>query len=521
MDPTSALNASSLSTIESSVGRRPMLVLLVLLVAGIALYFLSRANYLFFHGLVEMSSVAVAITTFSIGWHSRHISRNDSFALLAVAYLSVGSLDLLHTLTYKGMGVFPNVGVDMPTQFWIAARSLQACAYVASGLVLGGRHQVEILKWTIGFLVAAGLLGLAIWPLEIFPSCLTESGLTPFKIGAEYLISALLAVSGWLYWRRRFLLDRSLLHLLLTSIGLAILSELAFTIYQDVYGLANCVGHLLKVGSVVFVYRALVLGTLRAPYQSLFRDLSLSHQALDQELAQRRRTEEQLRAANLELDIFVRTVAHDLRSPLTVFISGAELVRRQIPGQGFEAVMQVLHGMEEKGWQMARMLEDLLQLARIGRLKQPAEMVDSAEVANRAVHDLQTQITASGSQVRVESLPEVHAHPTLIYQIWANLIGNAVRYAGGPERPIIVGGWRNSHRVRFFVRDHGPGIPAEERERLSEVFFRGVNAQGHAGTGIGLAIVQKITLLYEGRYWVEETSGGGATFWVELQDAPS
>lgn len=521
MDPTSVSNVSSFGAAEPSAGRCRMLVLVVLLAAGIALYFLSRVNFLFFHGLVEMSSVAVAITTFSIGWHSRHFSRNDSFALLAVAYLAIGSLDLLHTLTYKGMGVFPNAGVDMPTQFWIAARSLQACAYVASGLVLGGRHQVETLKWTVGFLAAGGLLGLTIWPLEIFPSCLTEAGLTPFKIGAEYVISALLAVSAWLYWRQRLLLDQSLLHLMLASISLAILSELAFTVYQDVYGLANCVGHLLKVGSVVFVYRALVLGTLHGPYQSLFRDLSLSHQALDQELAQRRQTEEQLRAANHELDIFVRTVAHDLRSPLTVFISGTELVRQQIPGQGSEAVMQVLHGMEQKGWQMARMLEDLLQLARIGRLKQSAERVDSAEVANRAIHDLQSQLAATGSQVRVESLPEVHAHPTLIYQILANLIGNAVRYAGGPEGPIIVGGVRNSNRVRFFVRDHGPGIPAEEREKLSEPFFRGANAQGHPGTGIGLAIVQKITHLYQGRCWVEETPGGGATFWVELEEAPA
>ncbi len=74
---------------------------------------------------------------------------------------------------------------------------------------------------------------------------------------------------------------------MLASIGLAILSELAFTLYQDVYGLANCLGHLLKVGSIIFVYRAMVLGALRNPYQSLFLDLTLSHQALDRELAER------------------------------------------------------------------------------------------------------------------------------------------------------------------------------------------------------------------------------------------
>jgi signal transduction histidine kinase len=467
---------------------------------------------------VELSSVVVAVTTFSIGWHSRHISRNNPLTLLAVAYLAVGGLDLFHTLSYKGMGVFPGATVDVPTQFWIAARSLQAGAYLASGWLLARNRKTGSLNWTGGFLAVGLLLGLAIWPLKIFPACLTEEGLTPFKIGAEYAISATLAASAWFYWRGRINLDRGLVHLLLISIGLAILSELSFTLYQDVYGLANCLGHLFKVGSVFFVYRALVLGALRNPYQSLFRDLTLSHQALDQELDQRRQTEQQLRVANRELDTFVRTVAHDLRSPLTVFISGTELLRRQLRGKIPESYLDILQSIEEKGWEMARLLEDLLQLARVGRIDQPVETVATAEVVNRAIADLQEQIATRGAHVTHENLPELQAHPTLIYQLFANLIGNAVRYAGGPESPILVGGLRTGRKIRFFVRDHGPGIPIEEREKLGEIFFRGENAREHPGSGIGLTIVQKIASHYLGHFWMEDTPGGGATFWVELQE---
>jgi signal transduction histidine kinase len=120
--------------------------------------------------------------------------------------------------------------------------------------------------------------------------------------------------------------------------------------------------------------------------------------------------------------------------------------------------------------------------------------------------------------VNLEKLPVLQAHGTLIYQLFANLIGNAVRYAGGPESPITVGGLRTKGQVRFYVRDHGPGIPAEDKERLGDLFFRGENAGNLPGTGIGLTIVHKIASYYGGRFWVEDTLGGGATFWVELQE---
>ena len=494
-----------------------LLAMLGVLLFTAALFVLSRFNYLLFHGLVELSSVAVAITTFSIGWHSRHFNRNDSFSLLAAAYLTIGLLDLFHTLTYKGLGVFPEAGIDIPTQFWIAARSLQAVAYLASGWLLSHGRRIPALKWTIGFLVAGLLLGLSIG-FGFFPACLTETGLTPFKIGAEYAISATLAGSAWLYWRGRKFLDKDLLSLMLAAIGLSILSELTFTLYQDVYGLANCLGHLLKVASVFLVYRALVLGTLSTPYRTLFRELSLSHLALDQELAQRRRTEQQLRTANSELDSFVRTAAHDLRSPLTVFISGTELLRQQLQDRIPESLCGLLENIEQKGWEMSRLLEDLLQLARVGRIDQPAENISSANIVQQAIIDLHEKITVADTRVKIEPLPDLRAHPTLIYQLFANLIGNAVRYAGGPLTPIVVGGFRQEDWVRFFVRDHGPGIPREEIAQLAEVFFRGENAQNHPGTGIGLAIVQKIVSHYGGRFWVEDTIGGGATFWVELQE---
>jgi signal transduction histidine kinase len=105
-----------------------------------------------------------------------------------------------------------------------------------------------------------------------------------------------------------------------------------------------------------------------------------------------------------------------------------------------------------------------------------------------------------------------------LFQVFHNLIGNAIRYGCKPGDIIEVGGERKAENVRLYVRDHGPGIPEEERDLIFEPFCRGTTGKDEKGTGIGLATVQKIARLYDGRAWVEETSGGGSTFWVEMVD---
>ncbi len=167
---------------------------------------------------------------------------------------------------------------------------------------------------------------------------------------------------------------------------------------------------------------------------------------------------------------------------------------------------------------MLGMMEDLLDLARVGRVERPTEPVDAAEVMEDVLADLGGLLVSTGLTVVKGPLSNVHVSRSLLFQVFDNLIGNALRYAGPQGGPIEVGGERQEKRVRYFVRDHGPGIPPAERSRIFEVFFRGVSGKSSMGTGVGLATVQKIARLYGGRAWVEETPGGGCTFWVEMMD---
>lgn len=240
---------------------------------------------------------------------------------------------------------------------------------------------------------------------------------------------------------------------------------------------------------------------------------------LVQDITDRKRVEEELRESNRELDAFVYTVSHDLRSPLTPIIGFAEFLRHHCRERLDGETDGILAEIEEQGKKMLALLEDLLCLARVGRLECPLEPTDTEEILRKALTDLSVGIREVGAEVRIIGpLPSIRVPETLLVQIFLNLVGNAVHYAGRAGSSVEIGGERRHDRVRFFVRDHGSGIPEEERERIFDLFYRGSTGKHLKGTGIGLAIVQKIARLYRGRVWVEETPGGGATFRIEMID---
>ncbi|WP_432822351.1 PAS domain S-box protein [Trichloromonas sp.] len=237
---------------------------------------------------------------------------------------------------------------------------------------------------------------------------------------------------------------------------------------------------------------------------------------LVQDITRRKLMEERLQEVNRELDAFVYTVSHDLRTPLTPIVGYAQYLKSAYEEKLDAQALDILGEIDRQGQIMAAMIEDLLNLAKVGALKLPDEPLDVAQVVSDLLDVMAAQIAEAGVDIRVESFPGVRLPKTLLSQIFDNLIGNAIRYAGSSGGPIEVGGVRDGERVRLFVRDHGPGIPEEEKGKIFEAFFRGASGKDLRGTGIGLATIRKIARLYDGRAWVEDTPEGGATFWVEL-----
>jgi PAS domain S-box-containing protein len=240
--------------------------------------------------------------------------------------------------------------------------------------------------------------------------------------------------------------------------------------------------------------------------------------AVYRDITERKEAEEKLRQANRELDSFVYTVSHDLRTPLTPIIGFAEFLREEYGGCLDEKALDILGEIENQGSRMLALLEDLLALARVGQPAFAEQEIDVARVVKEVLEDLEESIREAGAEVLViPPLSPLAISPSLLSEVFANLIGNALRYAGAPGKPIEIGGITEGKRVRYFIRDHGPGVSTRERDRIFDLFYRGLKTENIPGTGLGLAIVRKICRLYGGRTWVEETPGGGSTFWVEFE----
>ena len=400
----------------------------------------------------------------------------------------------------------------------LVARYLEATAFIAAAILLNRKTLIS--PWALlGFSILIGGLALTlIWPFGIFPVCYIEGvGLTPFKIISEHIISTLLGFAILLFWRNRDRLDARVLKLLTYSILFSILTELAFTLYTDIYGVTNFIGHFAKFMSVVLLYRVLDIGTLRSPYATLFRDLSQAKETLDIELIQRRKIEADLRIANRELDAFVRTVSHDLRTPLTPIIGLPELLLDNLKDQIDETTKKSRQDIRSQGLRMARILEDLLGFARAGHLIDGITPAKVEHVVQNVLEDLGSKIVASGIVIEMKELPDIALPRTALFQIFANLVDNAIKYAGKEGGPIEIGGELNDNSVILSVCDHGPGIQVDIREKIFDVFYRGPEQQETPGTGVGLATVHKIAQCMGGNAWVEETEGGGSTFRVSTK----
>lgn len=293
------------------------------LIVLIGLYFSSRYNYLLFHSIAEVFSIVVAFGIFMVGWNARRFIRNRYFLFLGIAYPFVGLLDLIHTLSYKGMNVFQDYGSNLPTELWIAARALEGLSLFLAPFFV--RRNLRLGPLVLGYACTTALLLSTIFYWNVFPDCYVEGeGLTPFKIAAEYAISAVLLASGFLLFRARRDFDETILKLLLASILTTIASELSFTLFEDPRGAWNFLGHYLKIISFFLIYRAVIQIGLRMPYRLLHADLQQSQSAL--------------RKAHSELENRVRHRTAELEDT-------NEILRREIAKR--EKAQEDLHESEE------------------------------------------------------------------------------------------------------------------------------------------------------------------------------
>ncbi len=168
---------------------------------------------------------------------------------------------------------------------------------------------------------------------------------------------------------------------------------------------------------------------------------------------------------------------------------------------------------------MAKLIDDLLALSRLGRQQIRKSSIDLAAMARQVFEQLREQEPERDLQLTVQELPQAWGDPSLINQVMMNLLGNAIKYTRAKKTANLeVGGYLQGQETIYYVRDNGIGFDPRYADKLFGVFQRLHGDQEYEGTGVGLAIVQRIIYRHGGRVWAEGKAGEGATFYFTLPE---
>ncbi|HIK10513.1 MAG TPA: response regulator [Oscillatoriaceae cyanobacterium M33_DOE_052] len=254
-------------------------------------------------------------------------------------------------------------------------------------------------------------------------------------------------------------------------------------------------------------------------------ELALQEQnaQLQLEIRERERAEaelaklnEDLARSNSELAQFVSIASHDLRSPLTTVKGYGQLFKmrhaQSLEAEGQRYINRILDGCDR----MLNLIDDLLQYSRLGKAGEQFSPVRSAEAIEEACQNLSLEITTNQAQIICRDLPVVMADFSQLRQLFQNLIGNAIKYRGEANPLVEVTAINETDHCLFAVKDNGIGIAPESFPKIFQMFKRLHGPSEYPGTGIGLAICQKIVQLHGGRIWVESAPGQGSIFYFSI-----
>ncbi|MHB8772045.1 MAG: MASE3 domain-containing protein [Syntrophales bacterium] len=604
------------------------------IVSLVGLYVISRYSYTLFHMLAELYSIVIGFSLFLLTWNSRRIIDNNYLIFIGIAYFFVAGIDLVHTLAYKGMDIFAGYGTNLPTQLWIAARSLTACSLLAAPFTI--RRKLRTGPILAGYTAITILLLVSVF-CGHFPDCHVEgSGLTQFKIFGEYVISAILLAALLMLLAKRQHFDRDVLSLLVLSIATTIGSELAFTFYIGVFDLSNLVGHYLKIIAFYLIYKAIIETGLAKPYALMFRNLKQTEAALRESEEQyrslfehmtegfalheivcndrgepsdyrfldinpaferftglkradvigklvtevlpdiepgwiatfgevtmtgnpvhfenyaaplkrhyevfayrpaprqfavifmdvtvRKQAETELKRhaalleeTNREMESFSYSVSHDLRAPLRAIEGYARMIIKRQEAAFDAETRRQFDLIQENARMMGQLIDDILAFSRLGRQPVTGEAIDMETLVREVWGELRTINPDRQMNLTIGRLPAGCGDRALLKQVVANLLSNAVKFTGTRNPAAIeVGGEEREGETAYFVKDNGVGFDMRFSDRLFVVFQRLHAVEEFEGTGVGLAIVQRIVLRHGGRVWAESEPDRGATFWFSL-----
>ncbi|MBC7417971.1 MAG: histidine kinase [Pedobacter sp.] len=240
---------------------------------ALVFYFSKQQGYILFHTFVELFSIVVAFAVFIVTWNSRQMQDNVFLHLVGISYIFIGALDLLHTLTYRGMNMIPVDGFPA-NQFWVATRMMEALTILTGLLLIKRNKKLNSDLVFLGYFLVSLLIIFSILVWRIFPVCFIGGlGQTDFKVYMEYAIIAVLLVAGVLLVKNRKQFSASVYKLLLASVIFTIFSESCFASYETNTSTINELGHYAKLVAFFLIYKANVETGFIRPTDLIFKNL--------------------------------------------------------------------------------------------------------------------------------------------------------------------------------------------------------------------------------------------------------
>lgn len=247
-------------------------------------------------------------------------------------------------------------------------------------------------------------------------------------------------------------------------------------------------------------------------------------------ITQRKKAEEQIRLLNAELEIniqqlettnselesFSYSVSHDLRAPLRAMNGYSKMLEEDYATVFDSEGKRLLGNIQFNARKMGNLIDDLLTFSRLGRKEVVKSSTNNKELVNDVLNEIKN-LTNFCAEIKKQQLPNSCADQALIRQVWLNLLSNAIKYSSKKENPVIEIGFSElENEMMYFIKDNGAGFNMQYADKLFGVFQRLHNTNEFEGTGIGLAIVQRIITKHGGRVWAESKINEGATFFFTL-----
>jgi PAS domain S-box-containing protein len=238
------------------------------------------------------------------------------------------------------------------------------------------------------------------------------------------------------------------------------------------------------------------------------------------DITEKKRIEAEIRRANADLEQFAFSASHDLQEPLRNVKIYSDLLTRRYRDKFDGEALEFLGYLQTGATRMETLVKDLLAYTQISRFEPGQETTDANEVLALTKENLTNAIRESNASVTSDPLPSVQMHFSHLQQVLQNLIGNAIKYRSPERKPVIhITAERSGHEFIFGVRDNGIGIAPQYKETIFGIFKRLHTSNEYSGSGIGLAICQRVVEQYKGRIWVESEPGRGSTFRFTIPDS--